>query len=174
MNDRETVRLDILALLDSVTGRPLIAAMLSKRQLDLINATKRLVVSDDTTVDKLAALLPPALIKELCMPLYAYPTSLNQEAVLKMARAFTGELDVETAHASWDVAGFALSQFDANHKPIALAQAAAAAPLSHDECKAVLESLKDDGKAKALKIDWAKVLQVVMTILSLFAQPAPA
>lgn len=108
------------------------------------------------------------------MSLHPFPSTLNQDAVMTLVKAVAGDVSIETAHAGWDVAGFALSQFDPNHKPVAMAQAAAAGPLSAEECTAVLESLKDDGKIKAGKIDWAKVLQVVMTILSLFAQPAPS
>ena len=108
------------------------------------------------------------------MSLHPFPSTLNQDAVMVLVSAVAGKIDIETAHAGWDVGGFALSQFDPNHKPVAIAAAKAAGPCSPDECKAVLESLKDDGTAKAGKVDWGKVLQVVMTILGLFLQSTPA
>lgn len=109
------------------------------------------------------------LSEELPMSLHPYPSAMNQEAVMLLVRAPFGELSIEVGHAAWDLVGFALSQVDPHDHPPTMA----AAPMTEGEAKAVLQSLVNDGIAKADKVDWGKVLQALMFILGLFVKPVP-
>lgn len=90
---------------------------------------------------------------------YAYPTSLNQDAVLKLSKAFLGQIDWETSHAAWDVAGFALSQFDV-HKPMK-----AAPPLSMESARQYLDELA----AGKMHLDPYKLFQIAVMVISMLA-----
>ena len=96
--------------------------------------------------------------------MYALPTTLSQDALSQIVKAFSGDLSIETAHAAWEVAGFAIKQVDPNHPVMH-----AAAPLTMQSAEAHLTSMAADPKA----INWQLLLQIATMILSLFVQPKP-
>ncbi len=105
-----------------------------------------------------------------------YPTALPTEALPIVIAALRGNLPKQAVavHAAYEVAGYILGQVDPDAAP-SQAMAGAAHITSASQAADVLESLLP-GKDKAIpwgSINWQNVLTFVMTIISLFAKPAP-
>ncbi len=105
-----------------------------------------------------------------------YPKELPVEALPIVIAALRGNLPKQAVavHAAYEVAGYILGQIDPDAAP-SQAMAGACQITTNAEAADVLESLLP-GKEKAIpwgSINWQNVLTFVMTLISLFAKPAP-